>query len=121
MHPPIFPTCSASPAVQALLGVSPTRLYPHAEGPQAGAKPYAVWQVVAGRPENHLGSLPDVDRYTVQVDAYAATASAAAAIAQALRDAIEPHAHIVRWGDQTTDRDTGLRRYSFDVDWHVPR
>ncbi|SDO72830.1 Protein of unknown function [Halomonas shengliensis] len=121
MHPPIFPICAADPAVQAQLGTLPTRLYAWAEAPQEGATPYAVWQVITGAPENHLGDAPDVDRFTVQVDAYARTGAEVLALAEALRDAIEPHAYIVRWGDQTTDPDTGLRRYSFDVSWHVLR
>ena len=42
-------------------------------------------------------------------------------IAAALRDAIEPHAHITRWGGSSRDEKTKRYRYSFDVDWHVQR
>ncbi|APC45952.1 hypothetical protein QHH_40 [Halomonas phage QHHSV-1] len=121
MQPPIFPVCAADPAVTALLGTGPTRLYPFGEAPQGVALPYAVWQVVTGSPENFLGDRPDIDGLTVQVDVYAATGSSAIEVAEALRDAIEPHAHIVRWGGQETDPDTSRRRIGFDVDWFVPR
>ncbi|EPN30837.1 hypothetical protein A245_45243, partial [Pseudomonas syringae pv. actinidiae ICMP 19096] len=52
MAAPIFAVCAADPAVQALLGTSPTRLYPFGEAPEGVAKPYAVWQVIGGNPEN---------------------------------------------------------------------
>lgn len=121
MQPPIYPVCAAVPAVTALLGTDPTRLFPLSQADQDTALPYAVWQVVGGGPRNHLGDAPDMDRFTLQVDVYARTVSEVLDVAEALRDAIEAVAYIVRWGDQTTDRDTGLRRYSFDVSWHVPR
>ncbi len=121
MQPPIFPTCAADPAVTALLGTDPTRLYPFGEAPQDVTLPYAVWRHVGGSPENYLGSVPDIDSSTLQVDVYAATGSDATAVTEALRDAIEPVAHIVRWGDQDTDPDTGNKHISFDVDWLVPR
>jgi len=121
MHPPIFTVCAADPAVTALLGSDTTRLYPWGEAPQGVATPYAVWQVVTGSPGNYLGTRPDIDGFTIQVDVYANTGSTATTVAAAIRDAIEDQAHIVRWGAQETDPDTGRRRLSFDVDWYVPR
>lgn len=121
MTPPIFATCAAAPAVTALLGDTPPRLWPWGEAPQGVALPYAVWRVVTGLPENTLDTPPDLDRWTLQVDVYAATGSDATAVTAALRDAIEPVAHIVRWGDQDTDPDTGHKHIGFDVSWHQPR
>ena len=122
MQPPIFPVCAADPAVTALLGTGPTRLYPWGEAPQGVALPYAVWRIIpGGSPENTLDSAPDIDRWPLQIDVYATTGSAATAVTKALRDAIEPHAHIVRWGDQDTDPDTRNKHIGFDVSWHVPR
>ena len=40
---------------------------------------------------------------------------------RALRDAVEPVAHIVAWRGESRDVDTRLYRYSFDVDWLVNR
>ncbi len=121
MQPPIYPVCAASPAVTALLGSDSPRLFPFGEADQDTALPYAVWRIPNGAPENFLGEAPDIDRWTLQVDVYARTGLDATAVAKALRDAIEPHAHIVRWGDQDTDPDTGNRHISFDVSWHLPR
>lgn len=121
MFPPIFAACAAAPAVTALLGASPTRLYPFGEAPQGVAYPYAAWQTVGGAPENYLGDRPDLDSFALQVDVYADTAASARAVAIALRDAIEQHANITRWGGESKDPATGRYRVSFDVDWLTHR
>lgn len=121
MQPPIFKVCAASPAVTALLGTNPVRLFPFGEAPQGVTYPYAVWQIVGGAPENYLADNPDVDGFNLQVDVYAKTGAAAAGVATALRDAIEPVAYITRWGGQSKDSATKTYRISFDVDWLTPR
>ncbi|MCX0499738.1 tail completion protein gp17 [Erwinia billingiae] len=121
MIAPIFPVCAASAAVVSLLGNSPVRLYPFGLNTDSVVYPYAVWQNISGGPENFLSGRPDADNYTLQVDMYADTAEEVIAVARALRDAIEPHAYITRWGDQGLDSETKRYRYSFDVDWIVSR
>ena len=121
MYPPIFSVCAASSDVTALLGSNPVRLYAFGDAPQDEARPYAVWQQVTGYPENYIGNTPDIDRYTIQIDAYAETGAAARSVAEALRDAIEPVAHVVGWRGEGRDPDTRMYRYSFDVEWFVPR
>ena len=121
MFAPIFAICAANDGVKAQLGTSPVRLYPFGQAPQGVALPYAVWQTIGGEPANYLGNLPDLDSYSLQVDVYAVTETGARDAAKALRDAIEPHAHITRWGGEWTDPDTFNKRFSFDLDWHVIR
>lgn len=121
MTPPIFQVCAANAGVTALLGTGPTRLFPFGNAPQGVTLPYVVWQAITGMPENYLGHAPDIDRFTIQIDVYADGVSAARQVAEALRDAIEPHAHIVGWNGESTDPDTGHKRYGFDVDWFVHR
>lgn len=121
MIAPIFPICAASTSVTSLIGVSPVRLYPFNQQDDNPTYPYVVWQNIDGQPEMYLGNRPDVDRYSIQVDVYASTASDAIAVAAALRDAIEPHAYITRLGEQSRDQETKKYRYSFDVDWLVNR
>ena len=120
-YPPVFATCAASSAVKALIGTAPTRLYLFGMAPQNVAYPYAVWQQVGGVPENYLGQAPDIDSFTTQIDVYANSQAEARAVADALRDAIEPVAHIVRWGAESQDPETKRWRSSFDVDWWTPR
>lgn len=123
MYPPIFAVCAADSAVTAVLGFSPVRLYPFGEAEERPLldEPYATWQIVGGEPENTLACPPDVDGFTVQVDVWAKTAADSRQAAKVLRDAIEPHAHIVAWRGESRDLQTRNYRYSFDVDWFVYR
>ena len=114
MYPPIYLVCMTDPGVQALLG---DRLYPFGEAEQDETRPYAVWQVIYGAPENYLGHLPDVDRFGTQIDVYAATVSSAHAVAEALFAAIEPVAHVVAYNGEFREVETRDYRYSFTVDW----
>ena len=121
MYPPIFATCKAAAAVTALIGASPVRLYPFGEAPAGVTKPYAVWQTVGGSPENCLAGVPDMDGMTIQVDVYGTTATSSRNVAIALRDAIEPVAYVTSWRGESRDPDTNNYRWSFDVDWLIPR
>ena len=121
MYPPIFEICSAHADVQTNLGQTPCRLYPFGEAPQDVAKPYAVWQLVGGFPENYINDLPDIDSFTTQIDVYADKATTARDAAKALRDAIEPYAHVIAWGGESRDPDTDNYRFLFSVDWLVDR
>jgi hypothetical protein len=121
MFPPVFELAVASTAVKTALGENPCRLFLFGEAPQNTTTPYAVWQTIAGTPENYLGNLPDADSYTVQVDVYGRSAQQVRDAAKALRDAYEPVAHIVRWGGESRDERTTHYRYSFDVDFITKR
>jgi hypothetical protein len=119
MIAPILAACKAAPAVTALLGESPIRLYPHGEAPQNVAKPYAVWQVVSGSPINYVNGQPDTDRYGLQIDVYATTAVSADAVFTALRKAIGKYAYITGFGLDAVDSVTKSYRKGFDVAWLV--
>jgi hypothetical protein len=119
MLAPITQVCKADPAVVALLGESPLRLYPHGEAPQDVAKPYAVWQVVSGSPLNYINGQPETDRYGLQIDVYAATAVSADAVVSAMRKAIGKRAYITGFGVDTVDSVTKNYRKGFDVAWLV--
>ena len=118
---PIFSVCAADAGVRALLGVNPHRLYPFGEAPEGVVKPYAVWQLVTGSPENYLAGRPDIDGFTLQVDVYAVTATSARTVTDAIARAIELRANVVRWNGENKDTATNLYRSSFDIDWLVPR
>lgn len=121
MMPPIFPVVAGSAAVKSVMGTAPVRFFPHGAAPQGVALPYAVWQVVGGEPENYLGSRPDVDSFTVQVDVYSDEIDSANAATTALRDAIEPHAHITLWLGTSRDDAAGRWRATFRLDWIIQR
>lgn len=121
MYPPLFQVCAADSAVQSLLGINPTRLWPFGEADPAPTYPYAVWQVVTGTPANYLGQAPDTDSFGLQIDVYAKTAEEARAVAQVLRSAIEPTAYVTAYLGEFRDTITRNYRYSFSVDWIVMR
>ncbi len=121
MYPPVFDRANASAAVKAVLGTNPLRVYMFGMAPQNVQYPYAVWQVVAGAPENYINDLPDIDSFTTQIDVYATSATQARSGAQALRDAFEPYAHIMSWRGDSRDAETGAYRTSFDLDWWADR
>lgn len=122
MTPPIFQICSQSAVVTALLGSGTNlRLYSFGEAPESVAKPYAVWQLVSGAPENCLAGRPDADGITLQVDVYGTTSTSVRQVRDAIRDAIELSAYVTRWGGEARDSVTKNYRTGFDVDWIVPR
>jgi hypothetical protein len=127
VNPPIFAAANVAP-VQALLktGNGPLRFYAWGLAPQGVAYPYAVWRYSFGAPENYLTNTPDIDSQTLQVNVYAAATDGQGAnkvrqIAEALRDAIEPVAHITAWRGESRDPDTKSYVFSFDVDFWTPR
>ena len=120
-YPPIFQVATGDPAVTALLGANPTRLYLFGLAPDNPAGTYCVWQVINGNPDNYLAGRPDVESHELQVDVYAATASEARAAGQALEYAIELAASISGYNGENKDPETGRYRYSFSVDWIVRR
>ncbi|EKT4469819.1 DUF3168 domain-containing protein [Pseudomonas putida] len=122
MTPPIELVCAADPGVTALLGSGvDLRMYPFGEAPEGVLKPYAVWQLVNGSPENYLAGRPDADGFTLQVDVYGTTSKSVRQVRDAIRDAIELRAYVTRWGGETRDPATKNYRASFDVDWWVQR
>lgn len=120
MFPPVFANLKDDSAVKAIFGDDP-RVFPHGIADQKTPTPYAVWQVVTGSPENYLGNLPDMDKFITQIDVYAQSAASASAGAKAIRDALEPVAHVDGWGGQFKEQPTGLNRFSFYVAFQTPR
>lgn len=120
MIPPVYQTCTASAAVTAILGSDPARLYQD-QAEQGVNSPFSVWTLIGGLPENYIDRVPDLDSFSIQFDCYAKTQAEVEALARALRDVIEPVAHIVAWRGTTQEQGTRLYRYSFDVEWMVQR
>lgn len=95
---------------------------------QPAIYPYAVWQRIYGTPFNYLGDVPDADQFTIQIDCYEQASNLSGAdkvrqIAAAIRDSIEQPmaAYITSWLGESIDPDTKNWRFTFQVDWIVPR
>lgn len=115
MTPNLFEIVSADDAVKAILGTNPVRVFPFGSAPDKVRLPYAVWQTIGGEPENYIGDLPDLDAFVLQLDVYGSSATQARAAAEKLRDAVEPHAHVISWRGESKESETNNFRYSFDV------
>lgn len=115
MLPPIFTWLKASNAVKNLIGTTP-RAFRHGDAPQDTNKPYVTWQLVAGVPDNILNTVPPSDRYTVQVDCWHQTDVGVEQLAAAVRNAIEPFAHMTGMPVNEREKDTKLYRIALQFD-----
>lgn len=117
MNTPFYTVCKADPTVQSLLGGPEPRIYPFGQAPQDVTKPYVVYQVIGGAPLNYLSCRPTADHTVLQVDAYGITSQSAAAVASAIRYAIELQSFLLAYRGDMRDEETKLYRTGFDVDW----
>lgn len=125
MLPVILPLLSADPEVTAIIGSNPVRFYPHGRADQNTPAPYATWFVVSGIPENQLDEVPRVDRFSVQIDCWSDNTGDGAAevkeLATAIRDALEPHAHMTAIAVDGVDPDTKRNRLGLQFTFWEPR
>lgn len=119
MYPPIFETLNVLPGITSVFG-SPARIYPFGEAPDEPTLPYATFQLINGDPENYLSDVPDIDLFQMQIDVYSSTQNGVRTSARAIRDGIEPYAHVENFNFEGRDPVTRDWRYSFDVDWWTP-
>jgi len=118
MMPPVLETLAADSNTLALLG---SNVWRHDDAPQDVLPPYATWFVSAA-PENSLSEIPGIDRATVTVNIYSADDAEVVTIATAVRDAIEPFAHLINTPVDNRDRGgTKLYRIALQFDWWIPR
>lgn len=124
MIPPIFEVCSESQDVQivlgGMLGNKLPRLYPFGEAPQNTPKPYAVYQIISGAPDNTL-TVPESDHLSVQVDVFGRSQAEAMNAFTVLRDAVQHKGYVTGYNINGREDDTKLWRLSFDVDWIIDR
>lgn len=121
MLPPIFTTLKASEEVKNIVGTNPPRVYRHGSAPQDTSKPYVTWAVIAGTPENNLSDLPPTDRVAVEVDCWHQTDAGIELLARAVRDAIEPYAHMTAVLIDMREEETKLFRIAMQFDWWLDR
>jgi hypothetical protein len=121
VFPPVFQTLKASNAVKAFVGTNPPRIYAHADAPQGVTTPYITWFVVSGLPENNLSDTPPVDSITVQVDCWHKDKASVKLLATAVRDAIEPVAHMTGMPVDLREPETLLYRIGLEFEWWLSR
>lgn len=120
MLAPVFVTLKASQDVKNIVGTNPPRIWPHGEAPQDGEKPYITWQEIIV-PENTLSETPTMDRASVQIDCWHQTSAGITLLARAVRDAIEPVAHMTVAPIDQREPETRLYRRTMQFDFFMPR
>lgn len=108
MNPDLFTLLNASVPVKMLLGSNPLRVYPWSRAPENPRKPYAVYGVYNANPENYLDRVPDIDNKGTQITVYSNTAENLEDCYEAIRDVLEPHAHMINFSTPDLDQDTNL-------------
>jgi hypothetical protein len=123
MLPDVF-TLLASPAVKAIVGTNPARIYRHGKAPQTVAAPYITWFLVSATPENTLSETPAVDQDSVQVNLWGKNDGSKdaedelSALTVLVRDLIETDHHVTSVFDDDLDATTERPRISFIyTDW----
>jgi hypothetical protein len=117
---PIFQLLKAAPAVTAILGATP-KVFRHGAAPQGTVAPYVVWSVINDDPENSLSEAPGSDRQTLQIDCYHTTDGGIEQLAEAVRNALEPHAHLTGMPIDQQEPDTRLFRIALQFDYWLKR
>jgi hypothetical protein len=88
--------------------------------PEGEARPYIVYFIVSGVPENTLSEAPQVDDQRIQIDIYVPETTGTA-IANALKDAvlvaIEPIGHVVFGPWNAYEGEPRLVRWSMDLEY----
>jgi hypothetical protein len=118
---PLFPLLAANTAVTSLLGLNPVRLYPFGQAPENSPRPYATYGVYNGIPENYVTNTPDIDNAGTQIDVWAKDAASCMAVFNAIRDCLEPHAHMTSFRYAERDYDTQLYHAVLEFDFWVNR
>lgn len=121
MNPPIFTILNSSTAVRLLLGSNPLRIYPWGRAPSNVRKPYGVYAVYNANPENYLGQVPDIDNKGTQLNLYADTAESLENTYTAVRNALEPYAHMTSFSTPDLDADTDLFSCIMEFDFWEDR
>jgi len=118
MLPQVYQALFNNGTVNAIVS---NRIYRHGNAPQGVGKPYIVWSLISGVPENTLSETPNIDRLPIQVDCYHQTDVGIVDLAKAVRDAIEPLAHMTNIPINLRETDTKLYRITLEFDWWLNR
>lgn len=124
MIPPVFQILSVDPTAIMYLGGDsgqPMRVFPFGEAPEKTLLPYVTYTIFSGIPQNTIDKTPQIDNLGTQIDIWAKTANSALDVAAAVRDALEPYAHMVGLGSTLRDPDTKNYRVRLDFDFFTER
>jgi hypothetical protein len=117
----LFQTLKNNSTVTALLGTNPVRVFPWGSAAPKSARPYATYAIYNALPENYLDTVPDIDNQGTQIDIWADTVQSCDAVFIAIRDALEPIAHMLNYRGAERDEATQLFHARMEFDFWEPR
>lgn len=118
MNPQLFPLLNADSNVRLLMYSTPElRVYPWGRAPINVKKPYAVYTVFNGNPENYLDSAPDIDNKGTQINVYADNADSLEKCYNAIRNVLEKYGHMTNFSTPALDADTDLYSATLEFDF----
>lgn len=97
------------------------RVFRHGDAPQGVQKPYVTWFLVDGLPENQLSDVPDIDKLIIHIDSWTEDDAGVVTLAKAIRNALEPLAHMTGMPVNERDDKTRLYRIGLQFDWFLNR
>lgn len=118
MFPPIYQTLQASAAVVAIVA---DRIGAFGQVQQDEARPYLTWQVIGGVPENELSAVPDTDLWQIQINCWHPAEKGVRDLAEKVRDALEPYAHVTGIPIDQRESDSRLYWIAIQIDWWLNR
>lgn len=116
MLPKVFPVLT-TPAVLAIVGGTPVRIFRHGAAPQDTAKPYVTWFEVTGQPYDQISGLPCGDFDSVQIDCWSMDDTQVETLARAVRDAVDEAGFSNRLVINHRDPDTKMYRIGLQADF----
>jgi hypothetical protein len=116
MLPAVFQTLQ-TPAVLAIVGGDPVRIFRHGAAPQDTAKPYITWFLVNDQPYDQLSGPPCGDFDSVQIDCWSKSDLQVEQLAGAVRDAVDLAGIANRVVVNLRDPDTKLFRIGLEADF----
>lgn len=117
MNSQLFTILNSNATVKSYLGNNPLRVFPYGLAPKNVTRPYAVYVVTNALPENYLDKVPDVDAISVQINIYANTEQSLTNCFTSVRNALEPHAHMINFATPDTDVEDGLFSCRMEFDF----
>lgn len=120
MLPAVFLTLQ-TPAVLAIVGGTPVRIFRHGAAPQDTEKPYVTWFEVAGQPYDQLSGTPCGDFDSVQIDCWSKSDTQVEQLASAVRDALDLAGIANRLVVNSREPETRLYRIGLEADYITSR
>lgn len=121
MESQLFQILKSTPALTALLGTNPFRVYEWDEAPQGVTYPYVTYSYDDVLPENFMDKAPDMDNIGTEINVWAKSGRSCRHVAEEIRKALEKTCHMTSAGNAGRDNDTKAFRFRMNFDIFTSR